>query len=112
MSRSYAFLFAPSGLDVIKSQDGLENIVYSINYRIAAVGDFHQAFERVTTVLSAPVPDSFVEYEQITESQLVEWIEHSEARLDDIKADLAVKLEELEAMPDTVTMPLPWEIRS
>ena len=106
----FAYLFSPSGLNVVPSTGDLSNIVYSIEYRVAAVGEKHQAYAKLTTVLPAPSSHNFVDYGQITEAQLIGWLESTEPALEAVKADLAQKLQEMEVTPETVKMPLPWQM--
>ncbi len=111
MTLYYVYLFSPVGLEVIPSINQHDDVVYSIDYQLAAVGERKQAYAELTTVLTPPQPeDGFIDYEQISEATLVSWIEGSEPRLPQVKADLDVELAELEAAIDTVLMPLPWEI--
>lgn len=106
----FAYLFSPSGLNVVPSTGSLSNVVHSIDYRVAAVGEKHQAYAKLTTVLPAPSPAKFVDYTQITEAQLIDWLESTEPSLQAVKADLAQKVQEMEFTPETVKMPLPWEM--
>ena len=106
----FSYLFSPSGLSVIPSAGDLSNVVHLINYRVAAIGEKHQAYAKLTTVLPAPSSDNFVDYGQITEAQLIDWLESTEPSLQAVKADLAQKLQEMEVTPETVMMPLPWEM--
>ena len=106
----FAYLFSPSGLNVVPSIGDLSNVVYSVDYRIAAVGENHQAYAKLTTVLPAPSPDNFVDYGQITEAQLIGWLENTEPTLEAVKADLAQTVQEMEETPQTVNMPLPWQM--
>lgn len=109
---TYSFLFSPSGLKVIPASNGLNNIVYSIAYRVAAIDEKNQAYKKITTTLAPPDSSSFVDYEQITESDLVDWIIISEPLLASVKADLDQELQDMASTPQLTTMPLPWEVRS
>lgn len=106
----FAYLFSPSGLNVVPSTGDLRNVVYSVEYRVAAVGEKHQAYAKLTTVLPAPSSDNFVDYGQITEAQLIGWLESTEPSLQAVKADLAQQLQEMESTPETMKMPLPWKM--
>lgn len=106
----FVYLFSPSGLNVVPSTGDLSNVVHSIDYRVAAVGEKHQAYAKLTTVLPAPSSDNFVDYRQITEAQLIGWLESTEPSLQAVKADLAQRLQEMESTPETVKMPLPWQM--
>jgi hypothetical protein len=107
---TYSFLFPPSGLEVLPSADELSNVVYSVSYRIAAIGATHQAYASLKTTLPAPAPAFFIDYANITEAQLIDWLESAEPTMQAVKADLAAQLHELESTPETVMMPLPWTV--
>jgi hypothetical protein len=107
---TYSFLFSLSGLEVLPSADDLSNVVYSVSYRIAAVGATHQAYASLKTTLPAPSSAFFIDYASITEAQLIDWLESAEPTMEAVKADLAAQLHELESTPETVMMPLPWTV--
>ena len=71
---TYTFLFSPSAIQAIPSRDGLSDIIYSVSYRICASYDTHRAYKKLTTTLPLPDADNFIDYRQITEAQLVEWL--------------------------------------
>jgi len=107
---TYSFLFSPGGLEVLPFLDELSNVVYSVSYRIAAIGATHQAYASLKTTLPSPSSALFIDYANITESQLVDWLESAEPTMESVKADLAAQLHELESTPETVMMPLPWTV--
>ena len=104
----FVYLFSSSGLNVVPLIGSLSNVVHSIDYRVAAVGENYQAYAKLTTVLPAPSSENFVDYKQITEAQLIGWLESTEPTLEAVKADLAQEVQENEFTPETVKMPYPW----
>lgn len=108
----YTFRFSSSGIQAIESQGGLQSIIHSIAYRIGASNGTHHAYKKLTTTLPLPDADNFIDYQQITEAQLIEWLEQNEPTMADVKAELEQQLQDLESKPVTVSMPLPWEIQN
>ena len=106
---TFTFLFSSSAIQAIPSQDGLSNIVHSVSYRISAIDGIHRAYKKLTTILPPPAADTFISYNQITEAQLVEWLEQNEPSLDAVKAEMNQEIQLLKAKPTTVTIPLPWQ---
>ena len=108
---TFTFLFSPSTIQAIPSQDGLSDIIHSVSYRICASYGTHRAYRKLTTTLPLPDADNFIDYRQITEVQLVEWLEQNEPTMADVKAELEQQLQDLANTPVTTSLPLPWEIR-
>lgn len=108
---TYTFLFSSSAIQAISSQDGLSDIIHSVSYRICASYGIHRAYKKLTTTLSLPDADNFIDYRQITEVQLVEWLEQNEPTMAAVKAELEQQLQDLANTPVTTSLPLPWETR-
>jgi len=108
---SYSFVFPPVGLEVIASSGDMHNIIYAVNYRIAAIDENHQVYKSMKTVLPPPSVANFINYEEIAKETLAGWIEEVEPTLSDAKAELADRLQELASTPATILMPLPWEVQ-
>jgi hypothetical protein len=108
---TFTLLFSSSAIQVIPSQDGLSNIIHSVSYRICANHGTHYAYKKLTTSLPLPNADNFIDYRQITEAQLVEWLEQNEPTMAAVKAELEQQLQDLANTPVTTSLPLPWEIR-
>ena len=106
---TFTFLFSSSAIQAIPLEDGLNDIIHSVSYRICASYGTHHAYKKLTTTLPLPNADNFIDYRQITEAQLVEWLEQNEPSLDAVKAEMNQEIQLLKAKPTTVTMPLPWQ---
>ena len=108
---TFTFLFSSSAIQAIPSHDGLSDIIYSVSYRICACYGIHRAYKKLTTTLPLPDADNFIDYQQITEAQLVEWLEQNEPTMAEVKTELEQQLQDLANTPATTSLPLPWEIR-
>lgn len=66
-----------SALDVEKEKDGLQDVVATVHWRLRATDDVDGLTAEIygADALGSPAPDSFVSFEQITEEQLISWLE-------------------------------------
>lgn len=72
MPISYAWEFNP--LDVRLSENGLTNVVYSVNWRLTGTdGDYTATVYGAVTV-PAPDPANFTPYDQLSEAQVQGWV--------------------------------------
>lgn len=91
----------------VASQDDLENVIKEVDATIKGV-DGTCSFELPTTVKFGPAdPEEFTDFEELTEEQLVEWVEAQES-IEPIKAHIAYVLEKEVAKAALEQKPLPW----
>lgn len=108
---TFSFSFPSYAIQVIESLDELKSVIHSVSYRIFASGLNHQVSTKLTTSLPLPNADNFIDYRQVTEAQLIEWLEQNEPTMAAVKAELEQQLQDLANTPATTSLPLPWEIR-
>lgn len=90
---------------MVTAQGGLSDVVVSVNCRLGLVGDGRAAYHRQAVQFAPADPDSFIEFNQITEETMIQFVEAKMGEeLDEIKHNLAEQLSE-----STITeQPLPW----
>lgn len=95
-------------LEVKLLENELENVVFQSHWRYTGISEDEQYTEQVvgTTGISAPDPDNFVPFEDLTESQVVSWVE-SAVDFEPLKENLdAVLLEKQQ--PTIEVKDVPW----
>lgn len=77
MAVSYAWTI--SALDVEKEKEGLQDVVVTVHWRLRATDDLDDLTAEIYGADSLPLPssDGFVSFEEITQEQLVGWLEAS-----------------------------------
>ena len=88
--------------------DGIENAVKQVEWTMVGTeGD--QTFELPqTTTVPNPQSEGFVPLQNLTESQVVSWIEAHETRLPGIKAHIQLVLDREVAKAALATAQMPW----
>lgn len=92
--------------DVIPSEDGMTDVVKIIHWRMAAVDGGYSAEAYGTVTLTAPDPDAFIPYDQITEQWAIDACS-SELKVPELQAALAANIEE-QKNPPIVPMAPPF----
>ncbi len=90
-----------------KQVQSLTDVVYQINWTLAGTADNGAICSRVM-LTNVPSPESnFTPYDQLTESQVMLWIDQytSQAELNDAMAEIEA---ELQMIANTITPALPW----
>ena len=95
-----------SSMDVVPSADGLTDVVKVIHWRLAGTDGQYQAETYSAISLDPPSSDDFTEFSELTEEQVVAWIE-SKVDVNILKESLDYQLESLRN-PPIVTKPAPW----
>ena len=95
----------------LKKSNGVYlNTINSFILEVTASDGSNSVSHTYTVKLSEPVDDgvnnSFVEYSDITESQLISWATNDVIQYDDIKIDIDTKLKE--SLQDNVESNFPW----
>lgn len=98
------------------SENGLENVIDVIHWRLTGSEDGLTAEEYGTAKMQSPNESDFTPYEQVTEPQMIEWtsevLNASEGfkidrTVEGIKARIAKSIE-AQKNPEVVSMPLPF----
>lgn len=95
----------------LKKSNGVYlNTINSFILEVTASDGSNSVSHSYTVKLSEPVDDginnTFVEYSDITESQLISWATGDAVQYDDIKIDIDAKLKE--SLQDNVESNFPW----
>ena len=104
------------GIPTALSSDGLTDVVKSISWSRLAQQEVEIDGETKTftaghpgvTQLAAPNPASFIPYDQLTEAQIIEWIDSVIVDWSSIDNRLAQNLQN-QINPPVVNLPLPWQ---
>jgi hypothetical protein len=104
------FQFVISQLNCAVESEGLPNVINVIHWRYQATqvdGDktwFAETYG--ASSVGQPNPQNFVPYEDVTEAEVVSWLEEilpMEAMQASLEANIALQIN-----PTEVTLPLPW----
>ena len=93
-------------MDVATSSDGLSNVVKVIHWRLSAVNESYYTDTYSTVSLEAPDAANFIEFDALTEEQVIAWVE-SKLDVVTLKAGLDAQLALL-ANPPIVVKYAPW----
>ena len=107
MAITYTWAFGP--LEVAPTEDGLTNVVKTVHWRLTGVdGNFSDTVYG-SEAMDTPTPQNFIDFENITESDVTEWIEAKMGteRLDSLKSSIASSIN-LQKNPVKVTLAPPW----
>jgi hypothetical protein len=98
-----------TAMEVILNQDGLANVVNSIDWRLIATvdGEPYRAEQWAKQYVSSPEADSFTNYEELTKEQVVGWLENI-LDINQLKESLAYKID-LQINPITATLNPPFQ---
>lgn len=104
------FKFVISALNCAVEKEGLPNVIQTIHWRYQAtkvVGDkTYFADTYGASGVEQPNPQSFIPYEDVTEAEIVSWLEAT-LPIDAMKEGLEANIE-LQINPKEVSLPLPW----
>jgi hypothetical protein len=104
------FQFVISQLNCAVESEGLPNVINVIHYRYNATkveGEktyFADTYGAVS--VSQPNPQNFTPYEDVTEEEVINWLEQI-LPVEDMQASLEANIA-LQINPVEVTLPLPW----
>ena len=104
----YVWHFSKDAIVVVPIAGDLKDVIYRVSYRLSAVDGIYQSHHKGIAVFSSPIIDSFLPYQQITKEILCDWLSKQIEGVEQIKADLASKIEDLKSEPLTETRDLPW----
>jgi hypothetical protein len=104
------FKFVISALNCAVELEGLPDVIQCIHWRYQATqvdGDKTWFAETYSTAsVGQPNPQNFVPYEDVTEAEVISWLEEilpMEAMQASLEANIALQI-----TPKEVTLPLPW----
>jgi hypothetical protein len=100
-------------LEVAPTQDGLTNVVQSINWSYSASEDDCTVSTQGEISLNEPDKSMFVDFDSLTENDVVNWVKlrMGEALLASYKANLDVLLQEKLAVKTKLVAP-PWQTQT
>jgi hypothetical protein len=104
------FLWVISQLNCAVESEGLPNVINVIHWRYNATqvdGDktwFAETYG--ASSVAQPNPQNFVPYEDVTEAEVISWLEEI-LPVDAMQASLEANIA-LQITPTEVTLPLPW----
>lgn len=108
MAISYSWVI--SSMDEYPQADNLTDVVFNVHWRRQASevdGDKTYSAEVYSCQsMSAPEPDNFTPYDQLTFEQVCGWLDAS-LDVQSIDASLALQIEE-QKNPKVISLPLPW----
>lgn len=112
MANTYAWTI--NALDVHPTENNLSNVVYNIHWGMTATSDQTDSEGNLyttnaigTQIVSAPTPDQFVDFNSLTEDDVISWLEASDMNIEEIKAGLDNSIQNL-ITPTSVTKNVPW----
>ena len=93
-----------NAVDCYTSKDGLEKVAYNVHWSYFATNGEHTASMIGVQSIGEPNPDNFVAFEDLTEENVIAWIEAA-LDVETMKANLDKQIEDLVA-PKVVTLQL------
>ena len=107
MAVTYTWQIGP--LNVKLAEDGLTHVVHGVNWRLICADENHSADVYGSTNLSTPTTADFTPYDQLTETQVQQWVVDALGfeRVECMKINLANQIE-LQKNPVDVSLQPPW----
>lgn len=110
MSISYKII--PKRNTIIKSYDGLSLVIKEIYCDVEGTDEFgnKSVVEDLLTILPFPESNSYLEFNDITEPIMIDWITSIDTiKLDSVKKTIEYELKQKAESPVIVNAKLPWE---
>lgn len=90
------------------TENNLQNVIKQVDWVLSGE-EAGQTFELPqTTILTNPVSESFIPLAEVTEQNVISWVEANEPRLNAIKAHIQNVLDEQVAKAALTSTPMPW----
>lgn len=107
MSNTYRW--AIEQMDAYPEQEGRENVVFNIHWRLYASDGTDETDAYSTTALTLDPESDFIPYEDLTEKEVVGWLKDTigEEGVTALQEQLDKNLEQIKN-PPVVNPPLPW----
>ena len=100
------YKFHINAVDAHVSKDGLDNVIYNVHYSYIGEDANGNVTTRIGVVaVQSPNPDNFVAFDQLTQADVISWIEPI-LPVEQMQQDLSLQLAEL-AAPTKVTLQVP-----
>lgn len=98
-----------TGLLVKPQAEGLTDVVYIVDWLCSDTDGTNEARKGGKTEVPAPAGGTFVPFDQLTEAEIVGWVQAQlgPEQVAAIEADLNVQILYMQ-QPPVVEMPLPW----
>lgn len=93
-------------MDCAVSEDGLTNVVKTVHWRYTASDGEQNAETYGAQAVESPNPESFTDYDSLTEDDVVSWLEAS-IDVEAMQESLSKQIE-LQKNPISVTLPPPF----
>lgn len=100
------YKFHINAVDAHVSSNGLDNVIYNVHYSYIGEDNNGNSTSRIGVVaVEAPEADSFVPFDQLTQADVIAWIEPI-LPIDEFQSNIDLQLAEL-AAPTKVTLQVP-----
>ena len=93
-------------LDAAPSENGLNNVVKIVHWKYHANDGTNNIYMAGSMGLSSPNPAAFVDYNDLTETEVVSWLEKMPEK-EEMQQSLVMQLAAI-TNPPIVPQPLPW----
>lgn len=103
---NYTWEFPADAFEVYPMEGTLENVVKYIKWIRNAEEDEYKASNSATFICGEPDPNNYTPYDQITEEQVIQWLEAG-LNMQVIDGALANMIDN-QKLPKTETLPNPW----
>ncbi len=103
---SVTFTWEVVRLDAAPSENGLHNVVKIVHWKYHANDGVNSIYMVGTMGLSPPNPAAFVDYNSLTEAEVISWLETMVDK-EDIQQSLTLQLAAI-TNPPIVPQPIPW----
>ena len=103
---SVTFTWEVVRLDAAPSENGLHNVVKIVHWKYHANDGTNNIYMAGSMGLSSPNPAAFVDYNDLTEAEVVSWLETMPEK-EEMQQSLVMQLEAI-TNPPIVPQPLPW----
>jgi len=112
MANTYSWTI--NKLDVHPTEESLSDVVYNVHWGYTATSDKKDEEGNAYSVtiigtkdVGAPDADSYIAFNSLKESDVVDWLEASDLDIDQLKAGLDSQIAEL-INPTSVAKDVPW----
>ena len=91
-----------------KNEGDLQNVVKKVEWTLSGEQDGQKFDLPQTSDVDSPTPESFVQYDSLTEANVIAWIESKPEMLAPIKAHIQMVLDKESAKAALSTPDMPW----
>ena len=96
-------------LNVVFDEDGMQNVINNVNWRLVATDGSYTAYVYGSVRLMPPSPEAFIPYQNVTKEEVQQWV--TDALGQELITEYEVKLQaqiDQEKNPTTGPLPPPW----